>query len=535
MGKRVTYFGDCKSPRFCPSGWHIRWNWDKFLFCLTFVFCCLSSYSQRQGFFNIYEQAEKSFCASSVIETDDDCLIVGLYDYYGGSGELVKMTKHGEVLKRLLLNEEGVFSGIEGLYRDSSQPDRFVGIGSVWYRDAQVEKPFVMHFDEDLNLLYRKEVDLPGEYHNFVMMRSLLTQDGDFIYAASLDAQNDYHRLYMRIALDGTLERFYEETEGCGLPIVINAIFEFPEGNYFGDYRISFKYQGYNALQQRLFGFDDDFVFDTIHEYEQIVQPLNNDTTYRILIKTSANGTVMPLNDSILLFSDKVKETWYQNMSGTIYCTDFSTLLSSADLEGNVINYLVIGSCNDTTEVPVAFNSIDIAKDESNEDVFIYHGCCGEMPVYQTPLPNNITLTKTDENLNVVWQKNYTHPTRFLQATCLIATHDGGCLVAGGAFDDLNSHYDLFVLKIDADGNVGMDEIAVTDRVIVYPNPVYETVRIEGVEVAEVQFYNDLGQLVKTAKKTNEINVSGLVEGVYLLRITDVDGRSHTARVAVKQ
>ena len=155
---------------------------------------------------------------------------------------MVKMTKQGEVLKRLLLNDEGDFSGIGGLYRDPFQPDMFVGIGNVWYRDEQVEKPFVMHFDGDLNLLYRKEVDLPGEYHHFTMMRSVLTQDGDFIYAVSLDAQNDYHRLYMRIALDGTLERFYEGTEGCGLPIMINAIFEFPERNYFGEYRTSFKY-----------------------------------------------------------------------------------------------------------------------------------------------------------------------------------------------------------------------------------------------------------------------------------------------------
>jgi hypothetical protein len=34
---------------------------------------------------------------------------------------------------------------------------------------------------------------------------------------------------------------------------------------------------------------------------------------------------------------------------------------------------------------------------------------------------------------------------------------------------------------------------------------------------------------------TNEIDLSGLVNGVYLLRVTDADGKNHVARVAVKE
>lgn len=71
-------------------------------------------------------------------------------------------------------------------------------------------------------------------------------------------------------------------------------------------------------------------------------------------------------------------------------------------------------------------------------------------------------------------------------------------------------------------------------EISVYPNPAKETVTIEGIEAAEVQVYNALGQVVKTERETNEIDLSGLVEGVYLLRITDVDGRSFGARVVVK-
>ena len=78
-------------------------------------------------------------------------------------------------------------------------------------------------------------------------------------------------------------------------------------------------------------------------------------------------------------------------------------------------------------------------------------------------------------------------------------------------------------------------EEEVAPAVSIYPNPVSETVSIEGLEPAEVQVYNTLGQMVKTVKDSHEINMAGLPQGLYLLRIADTEGRSHTARVAVKE
>jgi hypothetical protein len=72
-------------------------------------------------------------------------------------------------------------------------------------------------------------------------------------------------------------------------------------------------------------------------------------------------------------------------------------------------------------------------------------------------------------------------------------------------------------------------------QINVYPNPAKDRVVIEGIEAAEVNVYNALGQVVKTVRGTNEIPVSDLPQGVYLLRIADAEGRNHTARVAVKE
>ena len=67
-----------------------------------------------------------------------------------------------------------------------------------------------------------------------------------------------------------------------------------------------------------------------------------------------------------------------------------------------------------------------------------------------------------------------------------------------------------------------------------YPNPANGVVRIKGVLAAEVQVYNALGQLVKTVRGTNKIDLSGLVEGVYLLRIRDAEGKVYTNKITVR-
>ena len=65
----------------------------------------------------------------------------------------------------------------------------------------------------------------------------------------------------------------------------------------------------------------------------------------------------------------------------------------------------------------------------------------------------------------------------------------------------------------------------------VYPNPTSEIITIEGIEPAEVQVYNTFGQLVKSVRGTNEINVGDLPEGVYLLHITDKEGNTFSERI----
>ena len=73
-----------------------------------------------------------------------------------------------------------------------------------------------------------------------------------------------------------------------------------------------------------------------------------------------------------------------------------------------------------------------------------------------------------------------------------------------------------------------------TAEIQIFPNPVNGVVKIEGVIANEVRVFNAQGQLMKTVRGTNNIDVSSLAEGVYLLRITDADGKVYTNKITVR-
>ena len=105
---------------------------------------------------------------------------------------------------------------------------------------------------------------------------------------------------------------------------------------------------------------------------------------------------------------------------------------------------------------------------------------------------------------------------------CLLCFHQYGELVWQ------NPEYNTCSYPYDAVEENKDSEISV------YPNPVRDRVVIEGIEVVEIQVYNTLGQVVKTVRGTNEIPVADLPQGVYMLRVTDADGKVYTNKITVR-
>ena len=120
----------------------------------------------------------------------------------------------------------------------------------------------------------------------------------------------------------------------------------------------------------------------------------------------------------------------------------------------------------------------------------------------------------------------------------LLATQDGGCLVSGKVMYDINQEEaDLFVLKINADGSVGSDEILVEDILsyVLYPNPTQGQLHMQfspDVQPKQIELYDLQGRLVHTQGKAFEsIDMSQLPAGTYTLRVTMEDGKTYSDKV----
>ena len=110
-------------------------------------------------------------------------------------------------------------------------------------------------------------------------------------------------------------------------------------------------------------------------------------------------------------------------------------------------------------------------------------------------------------------------------STNLLCYYEDGDLIWHNTMPGFDMCY---IINLD-----GIEEDETSSVISVFPNPSKRKVTIEGVEVAKVQVYNTFGQLVRIVRETNELNVAGLPEGVYLLRIKDAKGTAYTERITV--
>lgn len=86
---------------------------------------------------------------------------------------------------------------------------------------------------------------------------------------------------------------------------------------------------------------------------------------------------------------------------------------------------------------------------------------------------------------------------------------------------------ELCSLYIDCSDEVAENE---EESITVYPNPTRSQIVIEGVEVAQVEVYNALGQRVMTSRQ-QVIDLSEMESGVYFVRIEATDGQVHFEKV----
>lgn len=79
-----------------------------------------------------------------------------------------------------------------------------------------------------------------------------------------------------------------------------------------------------------------------------------------------------------------------------------------------------------------------------------------------------------------------------------------------------------------SDDQTNISEIKRNTNMVLYPNPTNHTLTIKGIEVTTAELYNMMGVWVKSCKlSNNNIDVSSLANGMYMLKVMDFNGNSY--------
>ena len=473
---------------------------------VTLLLCAPPSFSQ-EGFFRIYSSEGNKCSKSCITYADKGYYIVAINnDFYNeGCAKLFKLSPTGDIVGSTIIDEPGSAFSLYNIFRHPTLPDSFVGMGLYSFPDSipyafDLSLPYFIQFDGQLNITRRETLE--HELFNrkcMLGLKTMLNKDGnifsEYVNFAPSTPLSDFHRLFVEMSPDGDLLRIVDDPDTVDLQpfgSMSLALFELPSTRE----TVTFRYgnpeltPGYHGQIHKFIKIHDDYSTEVINESSRF----GNDTlSYNVhYISTRYNmlqnspATVLPLNDSTLLFSMKADEHWYQGwptLDSNLFITDISSVLFKTDLEGNMKDFLVVNSYNDTIDV-VPAASIALTKEDATGHKMIFH-CRYSQYNEMWENPNTLTITKLTDDFEILWQRSYTVPEVYLEAHHLLATIDDGCLVTGAITRGCNLPYSFgvreewFALKLNADGTVGTSE----DNLVVrpyacYPNPTHDVLHL---------------------------------------------------------
>ena len=492
------------------------------------AFYCLSLSAQEKGFLTTYSEADHSWFVTDAIETSNGGFLVSAYDYWGPSSLLLKLSAEGEILvKRSVMAEDTIIYAYRFLQIPEDNRDEYMALCPSHPADGSTAALMLLHVDEDLNIVSRRTIACPffDEGSKFFDAKFLMSDTS--IYAALTSRLGDMPNAIFLTKFDfeGNLLTS-QRWERDSLKYVCNLFYEEEDRvGLFGN--IGPSHMGVLTFDQSLDLVSQDSVF-------QWTSPEGVGGDFCLyFIHDMINSQAGMLPDGSYVVSSRLSENLF-HANGYPYGYDRSVILAKYENDFHQPeNMLITEHMNDSVEYPAFFRSMDFRETDAMKCEIFQCAILNEIPQYGLiqPYPTGVVVTKTNQDLNVEWKKRFLRDGNY-QAIAINATADGGCLVVGSLGDYQAQRFDVFALKINADGTMGLNEEEIQEEsmAFVYPNPARETIRIGGVEAEVTEVYNTLGQCVMNFQG-GQVNVEALAAGVYLLKVTDSEGLKHTVRV----
>ena len=504
------------------------------------LFASLLVFGQQKGFFYLNEDyAEASYYGTAAIEAADgnlfvaggDCRTLSQAIETGNPAIIVNLSPDGQYLGTVNANPEGTFSVIYDLYADPENSKFYYAVGKTYNQQMGKENLYLVHFDNGLQLLSCSEISVPADYSYLHDMATVMSSNNRIVIVAScsnyIEWTNSCDQLYAMINLNGELEKMAEDTERDAY-YSTGGVFECPDGSFRHCYNYSKPLSGqpgYVEIWPMIVSFQSDMEqldVTFLSTGLPVLHEITPEGVYQVHdfcdIRGHTSSKACP--DGSFLYDCSASEMLVHN--GEIAYWGDCEVFCRRDVNSNeVLDYQVVGRQNDSTEYALPRHAMDYVY--CNER---YHCCYArrDEEMWGSNGPVNIIVTKTDENLSLIWGKSYNIAENTLPQS-MLATRDGGCLVIGAITEDGTEQRKLFAFKINHDGTLDVPEVQVVDRspIVIYPNPGHDVLNIRtALPDARVEVYDANGRIIHSqgiTENVTSIDAGGWSEGDYVWKV----------------
>lgn len=499
---------------------------------ISLVFSYLIAFSQTKGFYSVLNDPEgKTWRVGDVLEIENG-FVFSLRNQSSSMKEskVVKISSEGMLLGEMSLATTDTAINLSNLFPSSEDVACVEGLAVCTTPEGEAML-LTLRIDGELNELSRSLSTLPSSDSVDYRLDEFKFLQVGMGYFAMLSFKRMPHEQEIKLCkISGVGDIVQVERVDDSLVNYVANIFhvhDFPEG--FGVF-LHKRQEPSTHVNSCAMVYDGNLQLKRICDINNWYEDDGHGNIYSGDLSLY-NSMMFPSLDGGYYISSRLNEF---TVTGTVLAHDQSSVLAKTDSDFHTqVQYGIIGHLNDTVEVPSFYRSVDV-----NDEGMVYQCSMQNIRFGSWPYGSNgthLVVTKADADLNVMWQKRILKDGNIYSAFQTIATLDGGCLIIGNVYDhNPEQHQDVFILKINADGTVGLDEIQEESMAFVYPNPARGTINIGGVEAKESEIYNSLGQCVKSFCG-NEANVEPLAAGIYMLRVTDSEGLQHTLRFIVNK
>ena len=468
--------------------------------------------------------SENHFFLTSVFDYSSEWM--GYEQEFTSPAKILKLSPKLELLCEMVFGEEGRRSTITGIYQDPEQEGLFIAVGKIHDNDLHYDKPFMVRFDSDLNILWQKEVDLPDSFRKFFFWpRSFMDNQNDIVYMTEFYNDyylNDIEYMYLRLSIEGEVLAI-ESTETTFLDK--GGIFEYNDGS--GEYGVC---NSFNHSVQRL---NRDF-----EPIGQRIVPNNivfDENAMEILLLRRFNAsTILSLPDNTLFVAIDGDGWKYPDVVADAVLMKLSPADTMSVVHVQSFDGLFFSDCyNDTSETVAEIKGLDILGDH----LFLCYCIMNYEPGGGMVGNSSFCVTKLTLGLDVVWQRVYDFNNKIMPRY-VMATQDGGCLVTGEIGTGLNGEEGMimFAAKIDSEGYLEVPEKEIKGPSLsLYPNPVMNQLHIHfspDVKPDHVEIYDLQGHLVHLQNNCLEdVYLGSLLAGQYIMKIAMKNGKTYSIKL----